>query len=162
MSGVFNASTPKKDFYFTPGDSMNMLGNPKQYYTPEFQKILQAKVAKIQSPILIIQGDVDRRAVAINKWNNEVLVPELRAAGKALQVNTYAGQLHCFCIGSGLPWPFAPPPASWPAAAADASREMEAFGRRYLKTQPKQLAPQLVKYVAVHPEMAVPGSYSRF
>ena len=57
-------------------------------------------IARIQCPILVIQGDVDRRRVAVNKWNNDILFPELRAAGKTLDVKIYPGQMHCFCIDS--------------------------------------------------------------
>ena len=88
MAGIFNSNIPKKGDRYTPGDGMFMLENPAKFYTPEFQKILRAKVARIQCPILIVQGSVDRREVPINKFNAEVLIPELRAAKKTLEVRT--------------------------------------------------------------------------
>ena len=109
MAGLFNSSVPKKGERYTPGDGFFMLEKPAQYYTPEFQKFLQAKIAKIQCPILIVQGSVDRQEVPINKFNAEVLIPELRAAKKTLEVRTYAGQGHCFCAGSGVPRPSGQP-----------------------------------------------------
>jgi acetyl esterase/lipase len=87
--------------------------------------------------------------MALNNWNDKVLLPELRAAGKMLQVKTYAGQAHCFCINSGLPAPNIQPYPSWHVAAADASRDIDAFCRRYLKTQPKRIDARLLTYVAV-------------
>jgi len=63
MAGMFNSSLPKKGERYTPDDSFFMLENPAQYYTPQFQKILRAKITNIQSPILIVQGNVDRPEV---------------------------------------------------------------------------------------------------
>jgi acetyl esterase/lipase len=151
MAGIFNTSVPKKGERYTPLDGFFLLENPTQYYTPEFQKIFREKLARIQSPILIIQGDVDRRIVPVNRWNAEILVPELRAAGKTLVVNTYPDQMHCFCIDSGIPRlaSRSPAPASWPAAASQAFRDIDAFSRHYIKTQPKAIDPRLVTYVGV-------------
>ena len=151
MAGLFNNSIPKRGERYAPVDSFFILEDGKRYYTPEFQKILRAKIARIQCPILIIQGDVDRVFVPVNKFNADVLIPELRAAGKAVTVGVYPGQLHCFCQLSGLPWRFRQqPPASWSSAALDAFRDIDAFSRRYIKTRPNQIDSRLVTYVAVH------------
>jgi acetyl esterase/lipase len=150
MSGVFNANTPKKGERFTPEDSFFQLENPKQHYKPEHQKILRAKIEKIRSPILIIQGDEDRQEIPINRFNAYVLIPELRAAKKTLKVLSYPGQAHCFCAASGRPRPAGrAAPASWPSAALGAYRDIEAFCRPYLKTQPKPLDASLLTYAPV-------------
>jgi hypothetical protein len=150
MSGVFNNSSPKQGERYTPEDSIPILENPTKYYTPPFQKILRAKVERNESPILIIQGNVDRRELPINRFNAEVLIPELRAAKKILEVRTYPGQAHCFCSASGLPRPGGlTAPASWPREAFNASRDALSFCRRYLITKPKAIDSRLVKYVAV-------------
>ena len=150
MSGLFNNTTPKKGERYTPADSFYLLENPKRHYTAEFQKILQAKIKRITCPILIAQGDVDRRAVPINRFNGEVLIPELRKANKRLIVNTYPEQEHCFCSGSGQPRPFGlAAPASWPSAALKGFQDSDAFCRRYLRTQPKPIDAAFVKEVAV-------------
>ena len=154
MAGLFNSGTPKRGARYAAVDSFFILEDGKRYYTPEFQTILRAKIANIQCPILIIQGDVDRVFVPVNKFNAEVLIPELRAGGKTLTVRIYPGQPHCFCQWSGLTWPAAlrqQPPASWSAAALDASRDIDAFCRRYIKAQPKQIDSSLVTTVAVRP-----------
>ena len=150
MAGIFNSSVPKKGERYTPGDGFFMLEQPAQYYTPEFQKFLQAKIAKIQCPILIVQGSVDRREVPINKFNAEVLIPELRAAKKTLEVRTYAGQGHCFCAGSGVPRPSGQPTRTGETPVAlEAFRDIDTFCRRYLRTQPKEIDSTLVTHVPV-------------
>jgi acetyl esterase/lipase len=151
MAGIYNNTIPRKGERYTPADGFYLLESPRQYYTPEFQKIFRAKIAKIQCPILVIQGDVDRRVIPVNKWNYDILFPELRAAGKTLDVKVYPGQMHCFCIDSGIPRPAGRglDPLSWSSAAADASRDIDAFCRRYLKTQPKEITPRLVTYANV-------------
>ena len=60
-AGMFNNRLPKKGERYTPDDSFFMMENPKEHYTPEFQEIPRAKIAKITCPILIVQGDADRR-----------------------------------------------------------------------------------------------------
>ena len=102
LAGMFNNSVPKKGDRYTPEDANFLLESPKQYYTLEFQKILRARIARIQCPILIVQGDVGRRDPPINKFNAEVIIPELRAAKETVEVRTYPEQAHCFCAGSEL------------------------------------------------------------
>jgi dipeptidyl aminopeptidase/acylaminoacyl peptidase len=150
MSNVFNNTRPKKGERFTPADSLYLLENGKQYYTAEFQKVLQAKIRSISSPILILQGEVDRREVPINRFNAEVLIPELRNAKKRLIVNIYPGQAHCFCAMSGDPRPYGlTPSASWSSAGLKAFQDCDAFCRRYLRTQPSPISAPLLKEVAV-------------
>lgn len=150
MAGMFNSSIPKKGTRYTPEDSYFLMDNPKQYYTPEYQKILRGKVAKITAPILIVQGSVDRKENPINRFNAEVLVPELRAANKSLEIRSYEDQGHCFCIGSGVPRPSGrPTQASAPRAALDAFRDIDAFCRKHLRTQPKEIDPRFVTQVPV-------------
>jgi acetyl esterase/lipase len=153
MAGMFNSSIPRKGARYTPEDSFFLMDNPTQYYTPEYQKILRAKVAKIAAPILIVQGSLDRKETPINRFNAEVLVPELRAANKTLEIRTYADQGHCFCIGSGVPRPSGrPTQASAPRAALDAFGDIDAFCRKHLPVQPKEIEPGLVTHVPVQTE----------
>ena len=150
MSGVFNNSSPKQGERYTPEDSLPILEKPKKYYTPTFQKILRAKIAKIDSPIFIMQGNIHRGELPINRFNAEVSIPELRAAKKVLEVRTYPDQAHCFCAASGLPRSSGlSAPASWPREAYNASRDAERFCRRYLVTKPKAIDSRLVTYVQV-------------
>lgn len=150
ISGVFNNSLAKKGERYTPDDSMFLLEDGRRYYTPELQRTFRAKLAKITAPILIIQGDVDRREGPINRFNADVLIPELRATGKQVDVSAYPGQAHCFCSASGAPRPGgAAAPASWPAAALKAFRDIDAFCRRLVLAKPKALDAGLVTYEQV-------------
>ena len=125
------------------GDAAPIMENPKQYYTPEYQKILRAKIARIRCPILILQGDEDRRANPVNRFNAQVLIPELRAAGKKLEVITYPGEQHCFCFGGR------PPQAPRPAVVLKAYRDIDAFCMRYVATKPKPVDAGLLKQVTL-------------
>ncbi len=139
LTGIFNTSIPKQGVRYTPGDGAAISESPKRYYTPEFQKLTRAKLARIKCPILIIQGDVQ----PVNHFNAEVLIPELRAAGKKLEVLTYPGEPHCFCFyGAG-------PRTPRPETALKAYDDIAAFCRRHVPTQPKALDSNVVKLVPV-------------
>ena len=103
MAGMFNNSVPRKGARYTPEDSFFLLEDPRRYCTSAYQKTFRARIATINSPIMIIQGSVERQDVPINKFNAEVLIPELRHAGKDVRVRGYPGQDHCFCASSGVP-----------------------------------------------------------
>ena len=150
MSGVFNNSTPKRGERYTAEDSLFMLEDGRRYYTPDLQRTFRAKLAKISSPILIVQSDVDRREGPINRFNADVLIPELQASGRRVDVKTYPGQGHCFCSASGLPRPRGmAAPASWPEVALKAFQDIETFCRRHVRTKPKALDAALVTYEPV-------------
>ena len=65
MSGIFNNSVPKRGERYRPEDGFFLMEDGRRYYTPELQKSFRAKLAKLDAPILIVQGDVgegpDRR-----------------------------------------------------------------------------------------------------
>jgi dipeptidyl aminopeptidase/acylaminoacyl peptidase len=148
MAGILNTKVPKQGERYTGGEGAAITANPKQHYTPEYQKILQTKIARIQCPILIIQGDVS----PINKFNAEVLLPELRAAGKNLQVNTYPGERHCFCFDASGAFPEQFPGRGvrpTPRMALKAFRDIDAFAQRHVTTKPKALNPKMLRHVAV-------------
>jgi acetyl esterase/lipase len=150
ITGVFNNATPKKGERFSADDAMFMLEDGRRYYTPELQRAFRAKAATIRSPILIVQGNVDRRAGPINRFNADVLIPELRALGKHVEVSTYSQQQHCFCSASGLPRPGGQPaPASWPSEALKAFQAIDAFCRRHVRTAPRALDPSLLRHETV-------------
>ena len=137
LTGIFNTMFPKKGERYTPADSGPISEDPKRFYTPEYQKITRAKIARIRCPILIVQGD----QASINQFNAEVLIPELRAARKTLEVITYPGEPHCFgFLGGGRR-----------AAAFKLFRDAESFCRRYLPTKPQPLGPSLVKHTPLAP-----------
>ena len=139
LAGILNTGSPKKGERYTPGDTAPISANPKRYYTDEFRKLTRAKLARIQCPILIIQGDVFH----VNRFNQEVLIPELRAVGKNLEVLTYSGEPHCFCFYGE------PPQTSRPAIALKAFTDIHSFCRRHVPTKPKALESIAVKLVPV-------------
>jgi acetyl esterase/lipase len=140
LTGIYNSSFPKQGARYTPADAAAISQDPKRFYTPEFQKLTRAKLARIHSPILIIQGDVHR----INRFNAEVLIPELRAAGKKFEVRTYAGEPHCFCFnGEG-------PRTPNPGAALKAFNDMAVFFSRHAATKPVALDASVVRLVPVN------------
>ena len=134
FTGVFNNTSPKAGERYTPQDSAPIFENPRRYYTEERQRLTREKIARIQSPILIVQGDV-KTPLAVNDFNAGVLIPELQSAGKAVDVITYPGEPHCFAMGAR--------PSS-EASTLKVFRDSDAFFRRFIVTQPKPIDPRLV------------------
>ncbi len=128
FTGVFNKDSPKAGERFTPRDSFPIMENPLNFYTAEYQRLTQEKVRSINVPILILQGDgVGAR------YNNDVFIPELKRAGKTVTLKTYRGEPHCFMFGSIGNIPTTTPR---PAVAEQAFRDVDAFFRQHMKTQP--------------------------
>jgi dipeptidyl aminopeptidase/acylaminoacyl peptidase len=132
MSGVLNKDTPKSGDLYTPGDAQPLLRDPQRYYATPHQELLREKISRIRTPILIQQGD---ETSALNRFNAHVLLPELRRAGKSLEVITYPGEPHCFAFFGD----------NRPIAALKAFQDADAFFRRHLATKPKPIEPSLVK-----------------
>jgi acetyl esterase/lipase len=150
MTGVFNNDTAKKGERFSADDATFMLEEGRRYYTPELQRAFRAKAATIRSPILIVQGNVDRREGPINRFNADVLIPELRALGKHVEVSRHPLQQHCFCSASGLPRPGGrAAPASWPSEALKAFQAIDAFCHRHVRTAPRALDRSLLRHETV-------------
>src|SRR5262249_38312936 len=108
--------------------------NPKRYYTEEHHGLTREKIARIQSPILIVQGDV-KTLLAVNDFNAAVLIPELQSAHKAVEVITYPGEPHCFAMATRR---------ASAASALKAFRDSDAFFRRHVATQPKPIDTTLI------------------
>ncbi len=109
--------------------------DPKRFYTPELQRRTRDKIAKITCPILIAHGDQH----PINKFNDEILIPELKKADKKLEVILYPGQPHTFYFGG----------KETAEASRKAFEDTHAFFKRHLKTQSVPLEESLVKQVPV-------------
>jgi dipeptidyl aminopeptidase/acylaminoacyl peptidase len=152
-TGLFNKSLPKQGERYTPRDASFLSLDGRRYYTEELQRAFRAKAMNISAPILIVQGDVDREEIRINRFNADVLIPELRALHKQVEVESYPDQVHCFCDASGIPrqaaGTFARAPASWPAAALKAFQDIDAFCRRHVRSQPRALDARLVTFAPV-------------
>jgi acetyl esterase/lipase len=74
----------------------DMMRDPKKYYTPELAKFTQAKVKPIHCPVLIVHGDIH----PLKTLNRDIVVPELKAAGKEVEYIEYAGMPHGFWWGA--------------------------------------------------------------
>ena len=108
---------------FTSGTDLDeVMADPKRFYTPALRKFTQQKIRRISCPIFIANGSVH----VINKINNEIFVPELKALGKNPEVIVYPGEKHGFSHGR-----------SSPEAAQKFFKDCRAFFNRYLPTKPK-------------------------
>ena len=130
MSGVFGPGD-------TPGDLTDYVS---RYRTANDSQTLADKIERISSPILIIQGDGPS---PLNQFNAEILIPELRAANKSVEVITYAGEPHSFAYYN------TPQRTPRPVVALAAFEKAETFFREHVRTQPTPIDPALVDYVPV-------------
>lgn len=133
FTGMFNKDNLKGEPPFQGGSGMHLMKDPKRYYTPELQKLTREKIRKIDCPILIVHGDVH----IINKINNEIFIPELKEAGKKVEVILYPGEKHGFSH------------AGTPQATKKFFDDCHAFFQRHLTTRPSPLAQALIKELAV-------------
>ncbi|MDO8545471.1 MAG: dienelactone hydrolase family protein [Opitutaceae bacterium] len=111
-----------------------IMGEPKAFYTPELQKFTRDKIRKISCPILIVHGDQH----PLKKINHEIMIPELKAAGKHVEVIVYPGQPHGFYWGTGKP-----------EAALKCFDDSHAYIEKHLTTKPKPLNESLVRQAPV-------------
>ena len=66
--------------------------SPKRYWTPELQAFTREKIRKIHCPVFIAYGEPSNT----NTVNDEIVIPELKAAGKQLKTKYYPGEYHGF------------------------------------------------------------------
>jgi len=161
FAGVFNKDSPKRGERFRPGQDP-LIPDPIGLYRATYQTATRAKIARIEAPILLLQSDpvFDFASQSLIEFNKQVLVPELQAANKKIQVTTFVRQSHCFCfvggnrvIPSGAPWVpaiepgAAQPPEGYAAAALKAFGDIQAFCNPLLKTKPVPIVRNLVAEV---------------
>ena len=113
-------------------DAQDHMENPRKHYTAEIQKRTRAKIAKIECPVLIVHGDVH----VINRINEQIIIPELKAAGKKVHEIYEPGARHGYSMGS-----------AGPAAALKFYEGSRRFLQPLLKTQPKALDASMYKLV---------------
>jgi acetyl esterase/lipase len=92
------------------------------------------KIVRMTSPVLIVHGDEPSQ---LNRFNAEVLVPELQAAGKDVQVVAYPGQ-HCLALAGGTP------------SASRAFRDIDAYIKERVPVQPTPIDPTVVDHVPLN------------
>ncbi len=116
-------------------DVMN--ADAKKLYTPELHENTRRKLRGLNTPVLILHGDVH----ALKKFNLGVFVPEMRALGKSVEVKQYPGEPHGFYWGRGRN----------PENALKANRDAAAFLQDHLKTKPRPVESGLIEQVVVEP-----------
>jgi dienelactone hydrolase len=136
--GMFNKQTPQKGERFTAEDVFPIHAEPKKFFTAEYQQMARERIAKIHCRILIVQGEPTSR---LNAFNAQTLIPELKAANKALDVMNYPGEPHSFAFYSTASR------TPRPAVAAKAFEDVNAWLRRHLRTQPAPMRANQVKQV---------------
>jgi dienelactone hydrolase len=136
--GMFNMQTPKKGERYTAEDAFPIHADPGKFFTPEYRTLTRARVATINCPILIVQGEETSR---LNVFNRETLIPELRAAKKTVDVRSYPGEPHSFAFYSTAAR------TPHPAVATRAFDDINGWLRRQLRTQPVPIDTRLVKQV---------------
>ncbi len=132
FTGMFNKTNLKGQPPYQVGNGRHIMEDPKSFYTPELQKHTREKIGKINCPILIAHGDV----ASINKINNEIFIPELKKAGKKVEVLLYPGELHGFSQRGTK-------------GTKKFFDDCHAFFQRHLATQPTPLEGSLIKQVPV-------------
>jgi len=108
-----------------------IMREPQRFFTVDLQRFTREKINKIRAPILILHGDVH----PLKKLNNEIVIPELLAAGKRLDLSYHPGAPHGFYFGAG------PKEATWHAHEA-----VKSFFARYQKTPPSPIAATLIQW----------------
>ena len=137
FTGVLNKDVARSGDRFSPKDAAILMSEPLRFYTPAYQSRTREKLARIRAPILILQGDQSLET----KFNEQVLIPELRSAKKDFDVITYPGEPHCFAFN---------PRSQRPAVALKAFHDTEAFFRKHLPTPPKPMAKDAISEIPVN------------
>jgi len=119
-----------------------VMRNPKKHYTPELQQFTQAKIKQIHCPVLIVHGDLHPLKII----NQEIIVPELKAAGKPMEYIEYAGQPHAFWWG-----------AMDAAVGEKVFNDSMRFLKPQLKTQPVAVDESLIQRVPAGRDRAAKG-----
>jgi dipeptidyl aminopeptidase/acylaminoacyl peptidase len=132
FAGMFNNKTPRAGAQYKVSDANDLMDNPQRYYTPELKAFTREKIARIRCPIFLAEGGRH----PINRINNEILIPELLSAGKALQAVLYAGAGHGFSQGFREP-----------EAALKFFGDASAFFLRYVARKPTPVKASLISYV---------------
>jgi dienelactone hydrolase len=117
---------------------MAVHANPAKFFTPESRKLAQARIAGINWPILIVQGEKSSR---LNVFNRDTLIPELKDAKKVLEIKSYRGEPHSFAFYSSATR------TPRPAVAAQVFEDINLWLRQQLKTPPVPIDARLVKQV---------------
>ncbi len=151
FTGMFTEDTPKAGADFTLADLSPMWADPHKFYTPAIRSITQERIRKITSPFLFAQGDQRNlvNGVDHHKIVNEILIPEMKAAGIEVEDIVYPGQQHCFGFWGGVSGGVFSGSAEAEVAGSTLFADMATFFTRHLSTQPQAIDDSLVELVPV-------------
>ena len=79
------------------GPRLEMMANPKRFFTPELRERTRAKFATLRAPVLILHGDRHD----LRKLNGPIIVPLMKEAGVRVEYQEYPGYGHGFYFGGG-------------------------------------------------------------
>jgi len=101
--------------------------------------------------MFIAQGDQRQLLGGVDHHRilNELLIPELQAAGIEVEETTYPGRKHCFGFWGGASGGAFSGSEQAEEAASTFFADMAAFFKRHLPTQPHAVDDSLVGYVPV-------------
>lgn len=117
-------------------DPNELMEEPKKHYTPELQKFTEAKISKINCPVLIVHSNLH----PINKVNNDIVIPAMRAASKYYEIVFFPEQQHGFYNGYGQ------------AVGMKVYDTLASFYLRHVATKPKPIDSSLIELEpVVHP-----------
>ena len=129
-----------------PAAWFRLLGDPRQFFTPELRRSAQEEFRKITGPIFLAAGDLGQTQKVGVDIHNEFLIPDLKSAGQEVEAIVYPGQPHGFGWYGGL----GPTPSEGKEEAARTFfADMHAFFSRHLSTQPEPVDDSLVEHVPV-------------
>ena len=129
----------------TLNDWFQLNEDPHRFYTPEVRRLARERLRRISGPIFFAQGGASPIARGGAKTTvNEIILPDLKAAGNEVEVITYAGQKHCFGFFAVAERGVA---NDGDKAASRFFTDMDAFFKRHLPTQPVPVADSLVEKV---------------
>ena len=130
-----------------PADFRQAREDPHRFFTAEIRGSAREKLRDISAPVLIAQSGADAGSSAggsafFGAIFDEILIPDLKAAGKEVEVMTYAGQKHCFGFWAT---------ADTGVAPSRFFADMNAFFKRHLPTQPQAVDDSLLEHVPIGP-----------
>ena len=112
-----------------------MNADARSLYTPELRKFTRRKIEGIKCPVLILHGDRH----PLKKFNFDVLIPEMKALGKPVELIVYPGENHGFYWGR----------SGNPAMPLKANRDADAFFRKHIKAKPQPIDPESIEHKSV-------------
>jgi len=136
FTGMFSTDNLKGAPPYSAKSGMNIMADPRSFYTPELKTRTREKIARMRCPVLIAHGDQH----PINKINNEVFVPEMKEMGKDLAVILYPGGGHSLSH------------AGKPEITLKFFNDTHAFFKKHLKAQPAPMPAALLIEAPVNNE----------